>query len=457
MKNKYVDDLALLKFSAISDLIAVSNHDVSKSDFFANAAKKVYLLPNGESQKFSPQAIKNWYYRYLNEGYDGLKSKCRKDRGEVRVLSLDVIKEINRLKEVYPHINSASIYRRLHKSNHISAANISKATFYRYMKANFSESIPLPTPRLAFEHEFVNDCWQADTTYSTFIKVNGKKLRTYIIAFIDDHSRFITNIECFFADNSKNMLFTLEEAILKCGVPKVLFVDNGGPYKNKQLSIICAKLGIKLLNARPFSGASKGKIEKFWGGIKSQFLNNLELKSFSSLESFNSAVKDYVFNTYNNSLHSSIKTTPRTRFIDGIDNVKQIDKETTRRVFLFEYPRHVRNDATVNIESKFYEVPTKYIRSKIIIYYNYLDNNMAIKDEKNNFIIIKEVDKSANSKYKRGASRSNLDKFTLPNDKYESVTDGNRTDDINGADDINGTKFPKFPISYQGIGGDDNV
>jgi hypothetical protein len=44
-----------------------------------------------------------------------------------------------------------------------------------------------------------------------------------------------------------------ERAILRRGVPKRLYVDNGSAYRARHLALVCAKLGVTLIHARPFA------------------------------------------------------------------------------------------------------------------------------------------------------------------------------------------------------------
>lgn len=69
--------------------------------------------------------------------------------------------------------------------------------------------------------------------------------------FFAEYFRFIFRYVLY--DNAINFQIVLKKAIAKYGVPKKLFVDNGGPYKNDQLSMICASLGIALIHSRPYS------------------------------------------------------------------------------------------------------------------------------------------------------------------------------------------------------------
>ena len=46
------------------------------------------------------------------------------------------------------------------------------------------------------------------------------------------------------------------------GIPHKLYVDNGAPYSNDQLSYICGSIGTVLLHTPVRDGASKGKVER---------------------------------------------------------------------------------------------------------------------------------------------------------------------------------------------------
>jgi len=54
-----------------------------------------------------------------------------------------------------------------------------------------------------------------------------------------------------------------EKALLKKGLPRKLYVDNGSAYRSKELEHITASLGITLIHARPYKPQGKGKIERF--------------------------------------------------------------------------------------------------------------------------------------------------------------------------------------------------
>ncbi|EFK09406.1 conserved domain protein [delta proteobacterium NaphS2] len=70
----------------------------------------------------------------------------------------------------------------------------------------------------------------------------------------------------------------LKQAVLRRGIPMRLFVDNGSAFRSQHLSLVCAKLGITLIHARPYHAAAKGKIERWFRTVRLQFLPMLSEK-----------------------------------------------------------------------------------------------------------------------------------------------------------------------------------
>lgn len=81
------------------------------------------------------------------------------------------------------------------------------------------------------------------------------------VAFLDDASRIIPHAMFFFEESAKNVITVLKEAIMRRGVPKKIFTDNGKIFRSLRLRFGCAALGIEAAFARPYSAPSKGKIE----------------------------------------------------------------------------------------------------------------------------------------------------------------------------------------------------
>jgi len=403
MIDKNLQNIALFRFSLIAPLIN-QTYESSISQYFREIASKTHTLPDGTAVKYSSAAIKKWYLNYKNKGFDSLIPKTRKDLGKPRNINLDAIKKIHELKENYPYITGTLIYMKLIEEGYIKENMTSKATVLRYIRENnLKRNQIAPIDRKAFEMEFANDCWQSDTSHGAVIKVNGQKKQTYLITFLDDASRLILHGEFFFNDNAVNMQSVFKKSIATYGIPKRLFVDNGTPYKNAQLSLICASLGIDLIHAKPYSPEAKGKIERSFRTIKDNWLNGINWNDYSSLEQLNNEFIIYLNEKYSNIIHSAINNSPKARYLKDMDKIKFIPIEELDNHFLHRVTRKVNNDATIILNSKYFEVPAKYIGQKINIRYSPFDLDKAFIFNAYNILVdtvsaLKRVD---NSKVKR--------------------------------------------------------
>jgi hypothetical protein len=194
-----------------------------------------------------------------------------------------------------------------------------------------------------------------------------------------------------------------KNAVAKRGVPKKLFVDNGKIYHSHQMQLICASLGTILCYARPFSPESKGKIERWFGSLHEQWMNNIDWNDFSSLADLNDSLQHYVEDKYNRQLHSAIEQKPIDKFTKDLDRIKFIpNKKELDDIFLYRVTRKVKKDATISLNTIIFEVPQKYIGDKINVRYDptSLEKAYIFSNEKKQETIY-PVNKHDNTKIKR--------------------------------------------------------
>ena len=407
--NESRNEIALFRYGLIAPLITDTYEESSQTKYLKNVASKTYEI-NGRSEKYAWQTIKSWYSAYKSGGYEALIPKTRSDARTSRKLSIDAINQIIDIKEKYPHITGTLIYQKLIEDGFINPNDVSLSTVLKYIRDNkykFAEIDGID--RRAFVMEHANDCWQADTSRGPYLTINGKKVLTYLIAIIDDASRMIVGAKFFFNDKAINLQEVMKNAIKTYGIPKKLFVDNGKTYKNNQLNIICASLGLILIHARPFSGASKGKIERFFHTMKSTWMRGLNWDEITNIDELNELLNDFI-NIYNNTEHSSLikenelYPKPKDRWFKDVELINKEENGLIDMSFLHEISVKIRSDAIANINGKEYEVPMKYIKQNIKIKYDPINFEKAwIYDDVNKELIeqISMVDKVANSKIKR--------------------------------------------------------
>lgn len=419
--NDY-DDIGLFKFGIIAPAINNTHSYSSNEQFFDAISKKTYSFKNKE-YNFSKHTLKKWYYFYKKYGFNKLEKNNRKDKNQSRKINDDTVQRILTLRENYPKSTGTSIYKKLIDEGYINETEISLCTVLRYIKKNNLKSSQISNiERRMFEMEYVNDCWQSDTSDGPYITIDGIKKRAKLIMFIDDKSRMITGFDFFFNDNAINMQTVLKKAVKTYGIPKKLFVDNGGPYSNKQLSLICASLGIILINAKPYSPESKAKIERSFRTIKDGWMRCTDWNDFKSLEDAKKSLNDFLYKEYINKTHSSTNQTPNERWHNEYKLIKYKDEDEIDKMFLHRVNRKVRKDMTVKIENIFYEVPFKYVGLNVEFRYDPNDlSTIYIFDGEIQKEICKKVDKVANSKIKRNNS---IDYSNILNDERDVVDEG---------------------------------
>ena len=249
------EDIALFRYSLIVPALNGTFTEKSVNEYFINVSTKEHILPNDKKKYFDASTIKHWYYQYKKYGFDGLKPGVRSDCGVSKKIPLSVIDDIREIKQTRRRITKREIYEELCNMGVIRQIDVAESTFYRFLRLNNFDLEFTQNGKecRAYEAACSNDIWQADTSNVMKIK-DGKNSRTvYLVQIIDDASRLIVGQSLTFNDNAIVFQEVLKKAIKIYGIPKVLYVDNGSPYANEQLSLICANLGIHLIHAKPYS------------------------------------------------------------------------------------------------------------------------------------------------------------------------------------------------------------
>lgn len=400
--DNFYNDISLFRFSIIAPIINNTHNFNSISEYIRYASSKIYNF-NNKDYKFSYSCIKNWYLSYKKYGIDALQTKSRNDKNSSRLLNYETINKIISLRESFPNITGTAIYKRLIEENYINKNDISLNTILRYIKKNnLKASQVCNVERRMFEMENVNDCWQADTSSGPYIIIDNTKYKTYIIMFIDDKSRMIMGYDIFLNDNAINMQKVFKNAIKTYGKPKRLFVDNGGPYDNKQLSLICASLGIELIHAKPYTPEAKAKQERLFRTIKDGWMRCTDWNLFKSLDDIRISLSTFLYNNYINKVHSITKMAPNDRWHNEYNNVTYLDEKLIEESFLHRINKKVRIDRTISFQKEYYEVPFKYVGQSIEVRYDPNDVEKLYLYENNKIICeCSKVDKVSNSKVKR--------------------------------------------------------
>ena len=224
--------------------------------------------------------------------------------------------------------------------------------------------------RRRFAFAQAGELWMSDVMHGPRVLVGDRtKRKTYLIAFIDDATRVIPYCAFALAENTRAFLPVLKQAVLRRGLVQRLYVDNGAHYRSQHLALVCAKLGIALIHARPYRPQGKGKIERWFKTVRAQLLTRLSTDDTRSLQALNRRLHTWVDGEYHHAPHRGLDGhTPLERWAQTGEAVRYpepgLDLDD---LFLFEAQRKVQKDRTVSLNGVVYEVDAALVGEKVTL------------------------------------------------------------------------------------------
>ena len=408
MKQEKQQAIALMRYGAIAPLIAGLDEDYpSKTAFYMELSTKGLVGPDGRVHHYAPSTIEKWYLDYQNHGFDALIPKGRSDAGMSRKLDDEWQERIRYFKTNYPRMSAAAIYRQLKNDGFIINGQVSESTVCRFVNQLQIELRQTPNRDMRrYERPHINEVWCGASSAGPYLKTgDGKKHRVYVIALIDDASRFILAADVFFNDTFVNLMSVMKSAVSKYGKPKVFNFDNGAAYKNRQMELLAARIGSVISYCRPYTPTQKAKIERWFRTLKDQWMASLDMRDFHTLEELRGSLMTFV-RSYNQRPHSSLKgMSPQERFFQEPELISRIPDEQIDSSFLLEIERRVSADSVIVIDQVEYEVDYRFAKQRITLRYTPDMKDIFIVEADGSLTPIRLLNKHDNASVKRDKVR----------------------------------------------------
>jgi len=366
------EKIALFRYGLIAPIL--NGQEKNQKEYLQKEAAKVHTVPYYGAREYVPKTIYGWLRNYRRGGFEALKPKKRSDRGKSRKIKGKLRTKLLALRKKNLKLSVKLFYDQMVKKEIFLPSDISYSTLYRFFKKNdlLKDSTLKKQPeRNRFAFDTVNKMWQGDLSYGPWLTIDGKKKRSYLLAFIDDYSRIIPYGMFSLTEKFSALREVFSQAILRRGIPDLVYVDNGKIYKSDRLHLACAELGITLIHTKPYDAASKGKIERFFSTVKKRFIPLLAKEDKSSLSNLNRAFFRWLEKDYHRKEHKSLEKTPLKTYMQQINRVQTLDDpEILEKIFLKRDKRKVKPDGTISFKKKLYQVPPALIGKKIEIRFN---------------------------------------------------------------------------------------
>lgn len=352
---------ALTRFRALNFVEDFLRQQGVLAEALRQASLQPWPDPNGDY--YAWRTIQDWWYAYQKGGFNALVPAPRSDQGKSRVLDGATATWVLEQVSQNPTVPLKVLYAHWQQSGR---ALPSISVLYRYLRRQGMDRKALRSGRLetgatkAFEAPQVNDLWMVDFSPGPTLSVNGKALSTQLCVLVDDHSRLIPFAAYYPQANTEAFHHAFKEAILRRGLPRKLYTDNGKPFINAHTHLVCAQLGVRLLHCKPYHSWSKGKCERLIQTIQQGFESTLRLagNAAESLEELNAKLSAWIQTIYHQRIHSATGQSPEYRYQQMAKTLRHWDQTMDiEPLFYLRLERTVRKNGTVRLEGDLYEVP----------------------------------------------------------------------------------------------------
>jgi transposase InsO family protein len=339
--------------------------DESIDDSERCQVRRRYLEEHGVSDR----TVRNYLARYREQGPSGLLFYKPKKGTSPRVHDPLLREKILELVEQRPSRTVPQLRRLISTDPALADAMnaVSDRSIYRFLAeqglTQKERRAKLSGDGRRAYHQFEASCSmelvQGDARDGIWLpKAPGSQQvrKTYLFAWVDDYSRRILHAEYFWDEKLPRMEKTFKTMVLRWGIPKKVYLDNGHVYIAAHFAFILTQLKIKKIHHGPYKSWAKGKAEAVMKTIKRDFQAEAQRAGFTTLEELNSALWAWLEVEYNRRNHSSTGEPPAIRFEKGIsgDHRRVQDLEWFENLFLLRDERKVGKWGTIKFEGNQY-------------------------------------------------------------------------------------------------------
>lgn len=372
--------VALFRYQLISPALDPALSCRQRGRIVRELAGREHDAPYAGQRRYSRDTLDRWIRAYRADGFEALLPGEKQPGPRTDPALLDLAAA---LKRENPRRTAAQVARILTASAGLSPSESTLLRLFRRLE--------LPGPGTApggafgrFEAPAPNERWVGDALHGP--RVGGR--RTYLFAFLDDHSRLAVGYRFGFAEDAVRLGLPLRSALASRGAPGQIYVDNGSAYVDAWLLRACAVLGVRLSHATPNRPQGKGKIERFFRTVRDQFLVEVTDTGAADLAAagtahaaalldLNTRFAAWVEAVYHRSVHSETGQAPLQRWSDGWDAAPRPpavpSPDLLAEAFKWAETRTVTRTATVSLHGNTYQVDQALVGRKVELVFDPFD------------------------------------------------------------------------------------
>lgn len=372
-------EVALFRYGVIADLLQRDVSPKERGELIRQKLGRLWQVPGKEEPvRLAESTVRDWLRAYQAGNLAALMPKRRCDRGRSRAIPAELadllceLKEEDRSRSVELCIRIAKEAERMPAGLRLHPSAVWRLFDRRGLMAPVPNA-PSTGDRRRFAYAEAGQLWMSDVMHGPSIPdAKGRRRKAYLIAFVDDATRLVPYCAFRFTEGVEDFLGVWREAILRRGIPARLFADNGSAYRSLRLVEVCARLGVTLIHATPYSPASKGKIERWFRTCRAAWLSQVAVARIPDLGELNRQLWAWVETVYHRTPHTGLggmtpldkwmATSGRVRFPEASLDLDDVFRARTKR--------RVYKDRTVSLLGRVFEVDASLVGERVEIRYD---------------------------------------------------------------------------------------
>lgn len=347
------------------------------SDYLSAHERANLFNTAADTAGVSYRTLRRWLKNLRELGMRSLARKTRRDFSTPRSFPSEIMQKLKNLLIENPDrsLSMALNVLREDPGCPVDVTKIPLSTFYHRLKIS---GFSLTTRKneteertyRRFEALFPNQLWQGDARVGIPLpnpEKPGKTRMTHLFAWIDDFSRKVMSARYYWDEKLPRMEDCFRHAVLRWGIPKRLYCDNGSVYIAHQFTMLLDSLGVRKIHHPPYQAWCKGKIESFMKTLL-KFQTEARQAGFKTLEELNQSLFAWIEVEYNNKVHSSTGETPHDRFRNAAEKNplhRVTDLDQFNSLFFFREERVTDKSGYIHFNANLYK--TSLMPGEIVV------------------------------------------------------------------------------------------
>jgi transposase InsO family protein len=322
------------------------------------------------TRRFSVPTLERWLYAYKKGGLDALRPARRADCGRGRKIPAELRELLLDIRREFPAASVPLILRTLVADGRLDDGAVTAGTLRRlYRQEGLTHRAATEDAgqrtRLRWQTTRPDALWHGDVCHGPTLVVGDRRMPLRIHALLDDHARYVVALRVVSTELEQDMLDLLVAALRTHGKPDALYLDNGSTYRGDMLRLLCGRLGISLLHAKPYDPEARGKMERFWLTLRRQALDYCA--GLSSPREVQVRLSAWLDTHYHQAPHAGLMgRAPAAIYNPEAREIERVDEAVLKKALTVTETRKVRRDTTVSIEGRTYELDRGWLAGRIV-------------------------------------------------------------------------------------------